>query len=105
VVPTFWHFLGAWLVRKVTQDVSEVGTSGLANPDTITVQKEVLKWQWVTQLCHKVITEVIKKVSKEEPSKFGGAVPYLPKMGKWAKACFCGFGRVGGLFSFSSSDA
>jgi len=30
--------------QKETQNVSEVGVSGLANPDTITVQSDYLKW-------------------------------------------------------------
>jgi len=42
-----------------------------------------------------MVTKVIKKVVKSSSSRFGGSIPYLPKMGKWVKSRLLRVRRVG----------
>jgi len=86
VVPTFWHFSDARLVRKVTQSVSEVGVSGLANPDTNTVQKEQSEVAQGVTFVTQSDRGSDQKVVKSGTTKSGEAVPYLPNLGKWIKS-------------------
>jgi len=108
VVPTFRHFPVTKADQNGDTKVSEVGVSGLANPDTNTVQKGMPAVAMGDTKVSQKITKVIKEVAKSATTKFGQAVLDLPKMLKWVKMNL--LGDLGGRLSPSmcqwhSSDA